>query len=233
MAPVSSWLLKRMTQQQGVHSCILPLAGSVDLPAIRLLPQLLTYLSRARHPVGPENNHLHIGPEFVVPYAKVMDHVKVDARLSPDMPAPGRCRDLSFDGRQSVDATQILIVDTDSSRCHDIAAMIQTIGQLEALVAHSSHDALTIAAECLPGFVLLNTDVTDLGCYRLATLLHQSAVLCDSRLIALTTDITSIDRRAALTAGFEQFLTLPLQQIALESVLTGRSHRGPERARFG
>ena len=176
---------------------------------------------------------MHIGPDFVIPYAKAMDHVKVDTRLSPGVRAPRRCRDLSFDARQAVDSTQVLTVDTDQSRCRDIAAMIQMIGQLEAFVAHSGRDALRIAAECRPGFVLLNTDVTELECYRLATLLHQSAALCDSRLIALTADITSIDRRAAFTAGFEQFLTLPLQQVALESVLTGRSHRGPERSRFG
>ena len=153
----------------------------------------------------------------------------VDPHLLARVLDPGRCRDLAFDGRQTVDSTQVLIVDTDNSRCRDIAAMIQTIGQLEALVAHSSHDALTLAAECLPGFVLLNTDCAELECYPLATLLHQSAALRDSRLIALTAAITSMDRRAALTAGFEQFLTLPLEQLALASVLTGRSHRGPDR----
>ena len=159
--------------------------------------------------------------------------MKVDAHLLADVPPSMRCRDLGFDGRQTVDSTQVLIVDTDTSRCHDFAAMIQTISQLEVCFAHSSHDALRNASECPPGFILVNTDLIELECYRLATLLHQSAAVCDSRLIAMTTDITSIDRRVALTAGFEQFLTLPLQRNALESILVGRSHRGPERSRFG
>jgi DNA-binding response OmpR family regulator len=110
--------------------------------------------------------------------------------------------------------------------------MIQTIGQFETLFAHSSSDALTRASEFLPGFVLLNADLPQLQCYRLATMLHQRAALCDSRLIALTIEIASMDRHAALMAGFEQFLTLPLQPAALKSVLTRRSHRGPERSRI-
>lgn len=144
----------------------------------------------------------------------------------------GRCRDPGFDGRRTVDSTQVLVVDTDSARCAVIAEMIQTLGRFRTLLAHSSTDALTIASEVLPGFVLLNTDQPQLQCHGLAKMLHQRAALCDSRLIALTTEIAAMDRCAALTAGFEQFLALPLQRAALESVLTSRSHRGPERSRL-
>ena len=177
-----------------------------------------------------EENHLHIAHGSVGRYTQAMGGVKVaPTDILSHLPASRRCRDLGFDGRRAVDSTQVLVVDADIARCGDVAEMIQTIGRLGTLLAHSSSDALTIASELLPGFVLLNTDLPQLECYRLATMLHRSAVLCDSRLIALTTEIASMDRGAALTAGFEQFLTLPLQQTALESVLTGRSHRGPER----
>lgn len=176
---------------------------------------------------------MHIARASIASHAQATDHIKVDATdILSHLPASRRCRDLGFDGRRTVDSTQVLVVDTNRSRCDDIAEMVQTIGPLESLFAKSSSDALTIASEFLPGFVLLNMDLPELECYRLATMLHQRAPLCDSRLIALTTDVTSMDRRAALIAGFEQFLTLPLQQAALKSVLMGRSHRGPERSRI-
>ena len=73
------------------------------------------------------------------------------------------------------------------------------------------------------------TDLSDLDCYQLASAFQQRAGLCRARLIALTAEIAATDRQAALSAGFEQFLTLPLQQTALERVLTGRSHRGLDR----
>jgi CheY-like chemotaxis protein len=142
---------------------------------------------------------------------------------------PQRCRDLGFDGRRTVDETRVLIVDADHEGCGRVAGMIHLIG-LETAFACSKSHALAIADEFLPGFVLLNTDQAHLECYRLASMLHKRAVLCDARLIALTAEIVSTDRRAALAAGFEQFLTLPLQQGALQSVLTGRSHRGPSRS---
>lgn len=175
---------------------------------------------------------MHIGFELVGSRAKAASDVKVDANILAHPPASRRCRDPGFDARRTVDSTRVLIVDTDNSRCNAIAEMVQTAGRLETLFAHSYSAALTIALESLPGFVLLNTDLPQLQCYHLATMLHQSAALCDSRLIALTTQIASMDRCAALTAGFEQFLTLPLEQAALKPVLTGRSHRGPERSRL-
>ena len=161
----------------------------------------------------------------------IHDVERETAAIASHSPPSVRCRDLAFDNRLTVDSTQVLVVDTDLVRCAHVAEMIQTIGGFETLFAHSGSDALILACGFLPGFVLLNTDLPQMQCYRLATMLHQRAALCDSRLIALTTEIISMDRRAALMAGFEQFLTLPLQQDALKTVLTCRSHRGLERSR--
>jgi PleD family two-component response regulator len=185
------------------------------------------------HAVESEESLLHTGRESVGSHVQVINGVKGEvAAIASHSPPSGRCRDLAFDNRRTVDSTQVLIVDTDRVRCAHVAEMIHTIGGFETLFAHSGSDALILASDFLPGFVLLNTDLPQMQCYRLAKMLHQRAALCDSRLIALTSEIISMDRRAALMAGFEQFLTLPLQQDALNSVLTCRSHRGLERSRI-
>jgi len=141
------------------------------------------------------------------------------------------CRDLAFDRRRGVDSSRVLIVGADHSVCDEVAGTIQTLDGLEIQCAYCADVALRVATEFLPGFVFLDSDGVDLDCYRLASVLHQRAGLYEARIIGLTKEIATMDRQAALSAGFEQFLTLPLQQAALDAVLTRKSHRGLERHR--
>jgi DNA-binding response OmpR family regulator len=141
------------------------------------------------------------------------------------------CRDPAFDHRRGVDATRVLIVGADHALCDEIAESVRALGGLEIRCAYYADVALTIASEFLPGFVLLDSDGLDLDCYRLASELHQRAGLYEARIIGLTAEIATVDRQAALAAGFEQFLTLPLRQAALDAVLTCGSHRGLQRQR--
>ena len=142
-----------------------------------------------------------------------------------------RCRDLGFDRCRRVDSSRVLIVDADCSECDEVAGFVQQLGGFATQCAYSADVALRIATELLPGFVLMNTDRRALDCYRLASMLHQRAGLHETRIIGLTGEIATVDRQVALAAGFEQFLTLPLRQAALEKILTCRSHRGLERHR--
>jgi PleD family two-component response regulator len=139
-------------------------------------------------------------------------------------------RDLGFNRRQTVDPSRVLIVDADFSRCAGIAVLVNIVGRFETRLAYSSGVALAVAADFQPGVVLISTDLPELASYRLAAALHQRSGLFEARLIALTAEITSTDRGQALAAGFEQYLTLPVQHAALERVLMRRSHRGVERA---
>jgi CheY-like chemotaxis protein len=134
-----------------------------------------------------------------------------------------------FDRYGTVGSGRVLIVDSDCPRCDEVVEFIEIIGGFETLCTRSAGAALTVATEFRPDFVLMNTDLSDLDCYQLASAFQQRAGLCRARLIALTAEIAATDRQAARLAGFEQFLTLPLQQTALERVLTGRSHRGLDR----
>ena len=128
-----------------------------------------------------------------------------------------------FNRYRPADSGRVLIVDTDWLRCDEVVGFIQDLGGFDTQCTRSAHAALTVATEFQPGVVLMNTDLSDLDCYQLASAFQQRAGLCHARLIALTSEIAAADRQAALLAGFEQFLTLPLQQTALLRVLTGRS----------
>lgn len=141
------------------------------------------------------------------------------------------CRDPGFDRRRGVDSSRVLIVGADHSVCDEVAESVRTLVGLEIRCASSADVAVRVATEFLPGFVLLDSDALDIDCYRLASVLHQHAGLYEARIIGLTREIATVDRQAALSAGFEQFLTLPLRRAALEAVLTRKSHRGLDRHR--
>jgi CheY-like chemotaxis protein len=128
----------------------------------------------------------------------------------------------------SVDPIRILIV-ADSGTSIQIAALVHSIGRFETRIACSPDPALSIARDFLPNIVLMSTDLPDLAAYHLASALRWRHGLPSLRLIALTDDILGTDRGRALAAGFEQYLTLPVQQAALESALVSRLESPPLR----
>jgi DNA-binding response OmpR family regulator len=139
------------------------------------------------------------------------------------------CRDLAFDRRNGIDSSRVLIVGAEQPGCDEVARSVRRVRGFEVRCVNAADVALRVASEFRPGFVLLNADGLGFDCYRFASLLQQRPGLYETRIIGLTNEIATVDRQAALAAGFEQFLTLPLRQAALDAVLTGNSHRGPER----
>ena len=153
------------------------------------------------------------------------------AEVASSLPVRSPHRDLRFNRSRTVDPARVLIVDADFSRCAGIAACVHIAGRFETRLAYSSGIALTVATDFFPGIVLINTDLPDLAGYSLAAALHRRCGLSQARLIALTTEIAATDRSQALAAGFEQYLTLPLQQPALERALLPGSPSGAQRFR--
>jgi CheY-like chemotaxis protein len=131
-------------------------------------------------------------------------------------------------GALSVDPIRILIV-AELGTSIQIAALVHSIGQFETRIACSPDPALSIARQFLPNIVLMSTDLPDFASYHLASALRWRYRSPSLRLIALTDDIPGTDRRRALAAGFEQYLTLPVQQAALESALTPRLESPPRK----
>lgn len=133
-------------------------------------------------------------------------------------------------GALSVDPIRILIV-AELGVGIQIAALAHSIGQFETRLACSPDSALHIARQFLPNIVLMSADLPDFASYHLASALRWRHRSPSPRLIALTTDIPGTDRGRALAAGFEQYLTLPVQQAALESALAPGLESPPPRKR--
>jgi CheY-like chemotaxis protein len=156
--------------------------------------------------------------------ANAVSSSHADVVSSPPVRSPRR--DVRLNRSRTVDPARVLIVDADFSRCASIAVRVHIVGRFETRLAYSSGIALTIATDFLPDIVLINTDLPDLAGYSLGSALHWRSGLSRARLIALTSEIAATDRGQALAAGFEQYLTLPLQQPALERVLLPGSLSG-------
>jgi len=120
----------------------------------------------------------------------------------------------------SVDPTRILIV-SKFPECVAITSLVHSIGRFETRMACSAESALTVASDFTPDIVLLTTGLPDLASYRVAASLRWRSCQAALQLIAITDDSTTDDRRRALAAGFERYLTVPVHRAALESVLLG------------
>jgi PleD family two-component response regulator len=134
---------------------------------------------------------------------------------------------------ESVDPVRVFVVDSDVGRSVELVAQVHAIGSFETRAASTSDSALRVADDFLPNIVLLNTDLPDLAGYRLATTLRWHSRLPGVRLIALTSDIAAVDRPRALAAGFERYLTIPVQHATLESVLRPWPQQGYRLQRSG
>ncbi len=121
--------------------------------------------------------------------------------------------------RRSVDPLRVLVIDADFGRSTRILVLVRAIGTFETRTASTAESAVQVAGDFLPNVVLLNTDLPHLAGYQLASALRWRSGLAGMRLIALTSDLAPIDRRRALEAGFEQYLTIPVQLSSLENVL--------------
>ena len=124
----------------------------------------------------------------------------------------------------SAEPVRVLIVST-FHECVKIAALVHSIGRFSTRMACSARAALTLAADFVPDIVLLTTTLPDLASYDVAAALRWRSDQPAPRLIALTDDIASSDRNSALAAGFEQYLSAPVQRAALEGVLLHRAGR--------
>lgn len=129
----------------------------------------------------------------------------------------------------SADPVRVLIV-AKFAQCLGITALIHSIGRYAIRMACSAETAIKLGHDFLPDIVLLATDLPELASYRVAAALRWASGRPFPRLIAITDDVLRGDRSRALAAGFEQYLILPVQRAALESILQhgrtgGLSHR--------
>jgi CheY-like chemotaxis protein len=122
----------------------------------------------------------------------------------------------------AVKAARVLIVDDDVAEARSLAGMLGAAGYWAVREVHSAAVALAAAVEFRPGIIFLDIELPDMSGYDAALLLHQNAVLQDTRLIALTDSIEHTARETARAAGFERYLVKPVTNIELRKVLRKR-----------
>jgi CheY-like chemotaxis protein len=135
-----------------------------------------------------------------------------------------RYRSPVADALVAVDPLRVLIV-SKMHECVTIAALVHSIGRFSTRMACSADLALATSADFVPNIVLLTTTLPELASYDVAAALRWRSGGITPRLIALTDDVTGGAHGRALTAGFERFLSAPVQRAALEDVLLRRTRR--------
>jgi CheY-like chemotaxis protein len=144
-------------------------------------------------------------------------------RLS-DKP-PRTHADAGIPSSEPLPSTRVLIVDNDMGSADSLELMLHASGYAETRVAYSGHAALAIAAEFLPGVVLLDLGLLDMTGYELAKTLREQAQSRDVRLIALTSSREHTAREQARVAGFERYLLKPVARLDLSKLLDSEPSR--------
>lgn len=114
---------------------------------------------------------------------------------------------------------RILIVDDDAVSVQTLVRVLHECGERKIRVAESAAQALRAAVEFRPALIFLDVDLSDMGGYELATLLHQHPQLQHMRLIALTGEGGHPAREHARASGFERYIVKPISEAAVREVL--------------
>jgi len=117
---------------------------------------------------------------------------------------------------------RILIADDNQDAAESLSMLLELAGH-EVRIAHQGRAALAIARTFRPDTALLDIGMPDLSGYEVAKELRQEPWATRLRLIAVTGWGQEDDRRRALQAGFDHYLTKPIDPDQLESLIAGKS----------
>lgn len=115
-------------------------------------------------------------------------------------------------------ALRILVVDDNVDIVESMAMLLRLEGH-EVRSAGSGAEALTVAGEFQPEFVLLDIGMPKMDGFELARRLRQQRGLERTQLIAISGWGTGVDKAKALAAGFDLHLTKPVDPDRLVQVL--------------
>jgi CheY-like chemotaxis protein len=119
-------------------------------------------------------------------------------------------------------ALSIMIVDDNADAAHMLAALLEAKGH-SVSVTDSAAAAIEQGARNPPQVFILDIGLPEVDGYQLARALRASAATRQAQLIALTGYGQAHDKVLAWSAGFDQYFIKPVDVVALEKVLTGRT----------
>jgi CheY-like chemotaxis protein len=113
---------------------------------------------------------------------------------------------------------RVLIVDDNEDAALSLATLLEIDGH-DARTAFNGTTALGIISDLWPDVVVIDIGLPDMSGYELAKLARKTNGTANVVLIALTGRSQSEDRRAAILAGFQHFMTKPVDYEALLGLL--------------
>jgi len=120
---------------------------------------------------------------------------------------------------------RILVVDDNRDAAQSLSLLLASDGH-EVLQAYDGYTALETAVVERPQVVLLDIGLPGMDGYEVARILRQHPVLKTTRLIALSGYGRELDREQAKTAGFDDYLTKPVDFDELLCTLYQSSFSG-------
>lgn len=119
---------------------------------------------------------------------------------------------------------KILVVDDNVDAAQMLSALLQAAGH-RAITEHDPVRALEMARNELPDVCLLDIGLSDMDGNELARRLRAQPETCGTQLIAVTGYCQAHDREEALAAGFDHYMTKPVDIGSLQAVLAAAPAR--------
>jgi PAS domain S-box-containing protein len=138
----------------------------------------------------------------------------------PMVDVPPAPQEPSSDGREASDSRtgRILVVDDLRDAADSLAMMLQTMGH-ETRTAYDGLEAVRATALFQPDVVLLDIALPKLSGYEAARRIRMEPWGANVALVAVTGLGQEEDKRRASEAGFDHYLTKPVEAATLEKVL--------------
>jgi PAS domain S-box-containing protein len=118
---------------------------------------------------------------------------------------------------------RVLVVGDDNDAAESTAMLLRMSGH-EVQVARDGPMALGMAAASRPDIVLLDIGLSGMDGYELACRIRELPGLGGVRLLAMIGHGHEVDRQAATAAGFDSFITKPVDPEELARSLNGRAY---------
>jgi DNA-binding response OmpR family regulator len=128
-------------------------------------------------------------------------------------------------------AMRVLVVDDDEDTCRSTAMALRLKGH-DTRTAFTGQDAMTTAPSFLPELVLLDLSMPDMDGLQLARTLRQSASVPQPVIAAISGYESLFHKTLCAKAGFDHFLTKPVNFTALEHLLWLAGERVPSQEQF-
>ena len=103
-----------------------------------------------------------------------------------------------------------VVVVEDKEENLDLMVYLLTSYGHEALVARNGHEGIVLIGQARPDLVLMDLQMPELDGYQAAAILKAEAELASIPLVAVTAYAMVGDRDAVLAAGFDGYMTKPI-----------------------